>query len=383
MISSIEFNRLFSKNIFYVLLKESKKDLKGNVDLEGNVLTNGLNATAIQIDELSKNYVGGGYTFYDIQNIPFFFEENQFVCKATVPNATNVPVLQHTIERDKTNAQVYKTNAIMIDLETKIRLEEWEAWLNADFCKMAVKKNGFSMSCVANQTPELCIVAIENGGSLKYIKKELITPELCLMAVNRLGPNIGFVPDEIITDELRKMAIKQDFFSIMYIPQKDRTPELCEFIVRNNGYNLAMLHECHRTKDICDIAFQNNVRAFQFIPRDFITQEICEAYINSRSEYWNEGLKNVPKKFITQEMCETAVKQHAGDFEFVPQRFITKEMCETAVKRDGNLIRFVPECFLTLELCKLAVENDRSSHYLVPLQYKVECENHILEFYGK
>jgi hypothetical protein len=325
MISSIEFNRLFSKNIFYVLLKESKKDLKGNVDLEGNVLTDGLNATAMQINELSKNYVGGGYTFYDIQNIAFFFAENQYVCKATVPNATNVPVLQHTIEEYKMKAQVYKTNAIIIDLENKIRLEEWEAWLNADFCKMAVKKNGFSMSCIANQTSELAIVALENGGSLKYIKKELITPELCELAVNRLGPNIEFVPDEIITNELRKMAIKQDFFSIMYIPQKDRTPELCEFIVRNNGYNIFMLDECHRTKDICDIAFQNNVRAFQFIPQ-------C---------------------FITREMCETAVKQNGLALEFVKRNHQTLELCIMALKQNKLAWEHVSKKFKTPELCKL------------------------------
>ena len=67
---------------------------------------------------------------------------------------------------------------------------------------LAVKKNGWALEFVKEQTPELCFAAIKhNGEALKYAKEQ--TPELCLEAVQRDGRALYYVKDVELKEKIR------------------------------------------------------------------------------------------------------------------------------------------------------------------------------------
>ena len=50
----------------------------------------------------------------------------------------------------------------------------------------AVKRNGYALKFVKNQTPEICLQAVkQDGWALRFVKEQ--TPEICLEAVKQDG----------------------------------------------------------------------------------------------------------------------------------------------------------------------------------------------------
>ena len=48
-----------------------------------------------------------------------------------------------------------------------------EDWNDSEYCLVAVKRDGYNLRFVKNQTPEICLVAVkENGYALKFVKEQ-------------------------------------------------------------------------------------------------------------------------------------------------------------------------------------------------------------------
>jgi len=93
----------------------------------------------------------------------------------------------------------------------------------------AVKRNGFALRHVKNQTPEICLEAVkESGYAFKYVKDQ--TPEICLAAVKQNGYALNFVKDQ--TPELCLAAVKQNPYSAEYIKIKLRG-DLLRYLIEN------------------------------------------------------------------------------------------------------------------------------------------------------
>ena len=73
-----------------------------------------------------------------------------------------------------------------MNIEYNIEHFESEAWDNYEYCLEAVRRNGYNIKYVRNQTPEKCLEAVKrNGYALNYVKKQ--TPELIhLMRKNNI-----------------------------------------------------------------------------------------------------------------------------------------------------------------------------------------------------
>lgn len=64
----------------------------------------------------------------------------------------------------------------------------------------AVKKEGYDLQYVKDQTPEICLEAVKQDGyTLKYVKEQ--TPEICLEAVKQDGYALQYVNENIFTSE--------------------------------------------------------------------------------------------------------------------------------------------------------------------------------------
>jgi hypothetical protein len=60
----------------------------------------------------------------------------------------------------------------------------------------AVKRSGYALRYVKEQTPELCLEAVKRSGdALQYVKEQ--TPELCLEAVKEDGDALRYVDKSI------------------------------------------------------------------------------------------------------------------------------------------------------------------------------------------
>ena len=74
-----------------------------------------------------------------------------------------------------------------MNIEYTIEHFESKAWDNYEYCLEAVRRNGYNIKFVRNQTLELCLEALkEEEYALRYVRNQ--TPELIhLMKKNNIG----------------------------------------------------------------------------------------------------------------------------------------------------------------------------------------------------
>ena len=69
-----------------------------------------------------------------------------------------------------------------------------------------VKKDGYALKFVKNQTEEICLAAVkQNCSALEYVKNQ--TEEMCLVAVNRYSLAFMYVKKQ--TEQVCLAAVKQ------------------------------------------------------------------------------------------------------------------------------------------------------------------------------
>lgn len=94
------------------------------------------------------------------------------------------------------------------------------------------------------------------GETLRYVKDQ--TPELCLAAIQQDGSAIRFVRDQ--TTELCLAAVQQNGMLLSYV--KKQTPELCLAAVRQTWYALQFVKE--QTAEMCLAAYAQDKAATQY-----------------------------------------------------------------------------------------------------------------------
>jgi hypothetical protein len=114
--------------------------------------------------------------------------------------------------------------------------------------------------------------SIENK-SLKFLKKEEQTEEICLEAVKQDGKALQYVKKQ--TEEICLEAVKQNGRALQYV--KKQTEEICLEAVKQNGRALQFVKE--QTEQMCLEAVKQNINALDFVEKQ--TEEIC-LEINNR-----------------------------------------------------------------------------------------------------
>lgn len=141
-----------------------------------------------------------------------------------------------------------------------------------------VSSFSFALKYAENQTPEMCLLAVEkNGHTLGYVKDQ--TEELCLQAVKNDGLSLKFVKDQ--TKEICIQAVKNNGFSLKFV--KDQTEEICVQAVKKNGCALMFVKE--QTEKICIQAVKNNAYALEYVKEQ--TFEICFWALYNRGDAKN------------------------------------------------------------------------------------------------
>jgi len=74
------------------------------------------------------------------------------------------------------------------------------------------------------------------------------------------------VPYKDMTPELCVVAVKKLGWALALVPSENKTPELCLLAVKHHGWALKQVPEDLRTPEICLAAISQNPRAIQYSP---------------------------------------------------------------------------------------------------------------------
>jgi len=234
----------------------------------------------------------GGLYFSNLEHIAEYLHYGDLVARVTVPpEACWIQEAPGKFKADR---------IILNDIQPR---KDWDLWNDTAFVERAVAVLGLYLKYVKNQTPELCLAAVQqNGDALSYVKDQ--SPEICLAAVQQNGLALEYVKHQ--TPELCLAAVQQNGLALEYV--KDQSPEICLAAVQQNGLAVQEYVK-HQTPELCLAAVQQN------------------------------GLALVYVKHQTPELCLVAVQQNGLALEHV--NFQTSKLCSAAVQQNGWALRFV------------------------------------------
>lgn len=101
-----------------------------------------------------------------------------------------------------------------------------------EICTEAVKRWGYNLEDIKNQTPEICMLACRCKETLKYVKDQ--TLEICVKFLEAYDESFQYVRD--MTEELCFIALQFNPYTLRYI--ENQTEEMCYFA-------LVLNHELH------------------------------------------------------------------------------------------------------------------------------------------
>ena len=184
----------------------------------------------INIDIKDKEFImenGSDRIFYEILDIKNINGTNKYHCIEIFSKA------ESNINFDQSIHRIIAKDELVKELEDiKKEYIEFDC-TDRDVCLEAVKKNGFALQYVKNQTPDICLEAVkQNGLALRYVKEQ--TPEICLEAVKEDGEALQFVKNQ--TPDICLAAVKQTGYALAYV--KEQTPEICIEAVKQTVYAL-------------------------------------------------------------------------------------------------------------------------------------------------
>ncbi len=132
------------------------------------------------------------------------------------------------------NAQVWvehnKFKADQLILGERLEIGELKIWQNTEHNLYACKLNGMALKYIKNQTPEMCLIAVQqNGNALQYVLEQ--TREINLMACQSQGLSLRYVRDQ--TPEINLMAVQQTGYALQYVLEQN--PEICLKACQTHG----------------------------------------------------------------------------------------------------------------------------------------------------
>ena len=168
-----------------------------------------------------------------------------------------------------------------------------------------IKKNGFLIAHLENQTPDVCLIAVrQNGYALYYIEKQ--THEICLAAVKQNGLSLQYVKNQ--TPDICIEAMKQNIYAMQYVKYED--VDILKYyleILKDNGHMLQYIN--NQTEEMCILAVKQDGFSLNFVKNQ--TDKICLEAVKQN------GMALELVKNQNLEICLTALKQTNKCFKFI------------------------------------------------------------------
>jgi hypothetical protein len=121
------------------------------------------------------------------------------------------------------------------------------------------------------KTREILMLCVQNNDTyLRFVHEDMMTYEMCMVAVNRMGNMLAFVPDKWWTEEICILAIKNRCSNSFYAHWLTYSHKMYEMIVGKYGYLLQYIPQNEITLIICKLAVSTDISALKFVPEKFI-----------------------------------------------------------------------------------------------------------------
>jgi hypothetical protein len=278
-----------------------------------------------------------------------------------------------------------------------------------EICMKAVKKNGNAILYAKYQYEDLCYEAINsNANAFQYIINK--NYDISMKSVEKCGSNIKYIDDEIITTDMCMMAIKNEYKCLRCIKEEYQTYDICLEAVKQHGGMLKYVK--NKTYNICLEAVKNYGNAYEYVNDEYLTDELIDIAINNIIYFdhiklkkllnhptlggdhfkYNEIIEKILDndiyalyyyENISQELIIKCIikKYNNGLMHVVNQ---TYDMCMESVKKDGITLKYVKN--QTIDICIEAIKQNINAIYFVKFpendlpyipNYMQDCANDI------
>lgn len=247
---------------------------------------------------------------------------------------------------------------IKFNSKTSSNNEWYQRLLKMLHFKIQVKYNPTILRNINNLSEELCLEAIkQNPHAIDHIPREMITVEMCEIAVSQIPRLISRVP--LITEKICKIAISVGGGKILrLIPNGMRSYEVCFAAVTHKKCTAAMQHvpDAMKSPQLCIAAVTLCGCALRHVPNELITEEMCIVAVTQRTVLqFSLYMQFIPREMRTEKVCLASISNNGLSLRYVPQKLRTKEMCLLAVSRAEGALQHVPEEFQ--EVCLRRIMN--------------------------
>ena len=209
-------------------------------------------------------------------------------------------------EKQITEALCYAV--IETDAKCGVGLESvshYPKFVTPDICRYAVKQDPSAAAVASHLLPKMVeeFMAIDYR-SFRYIPDELKTFDICEEAIREDAVfSLGSVPRDVITPELCELAVSINPLALGAVPEGLRTDALCAEAVKRNGLTLAFVPSVKITRELCFAAVSNNPNSFMYVPENLMDAELCEEAVRGRFS----NIHFIPADKRTQKMEEIAL----------------------------------------------------------------------------
>lgn len=102
-------------------------------------------------------------------------------------------------------------------------------------------------------------------------------------------------PVQLMTQEMCDLAVKKDPWNFQYVPEQFKTQEMCDFAIKENSWLLEYVPDHFKTQEMCDFAVDDCPWNFKYVPDQFKSVEMS---------YW-VGFHDAISDKETQEIIDT------------------------------------------------------------------------------
>lgn len=180
-----------------------------------------------------------------------------------------------------------------------------ESMITQEMCEIAVELDGYNIGQIPpnRYTEALMLKALEKGASLQAIPAQYQTESTRISAVEKSWNELKFIPVADQSEAVRLAAVKNSGHALRHIPVESRSDQVLLEAVKSQPMALEHIPDHQQTDEIMLEAVSRRGAAIQFIPKDDQSDEVLLAAFSDKSfsaASLGHGLRDDYKKVVRQ-----------------------------------------------------------------------------------
>lgn len=171
----------------------------------------------------------------------------------------------------------------------------------------------------------------KDGSKLRLVPKDLLTAELCLIAVTSDGKALYKVPAKLLGINIIEAAIKQNSDATTMIPKKWMTQALARLAVEH-GANLSDISDELIDADMAKKAVSRFYQNMNSVPPRLVSKELLTTYLSEQTkdakdlQYYFKKLREYNLQDIVLKVAKISLEK----FDEIPPMYVTEAVFKTA-----------------------------------------------------